>query len=81
MREESSISARIDGSVRIRCAFGFSADFLFEPETGRELASPSANIPNASYDLLMKSTSEKLLIRTPHDATRLCQVMLEQKGA
>lgn len=49
---------------------------IFPLRVGRrrhELVSPGANIPNASYDLLMKSTSGNLLIRTPHDVMRLCQ--------
>lgn len=40
------------------------------PWTPASLISPSANIQNASYDLLMKSASENLLIRTPSDVMR-----------
>lgn len=64
----------------MRCELSFSAESpLLSSRQRHELASPGANIPNASYDLLMKSTSEKLLIRTPRNLMRLRRIMQEQK--
>lgn len=45
-----------------------------------ELASPAANIPNASYDPLLKSAAENLLIPTPNDLMRLRRITAEQRG-